>query len=384
MQCFSRIACVSKVVVAGCLLVLLALQMGAKTPGEIGGVKFWVTADVPASLEYNTNMDENPLLTPVYATATALTLAGGPPAALNRVARWKDQTPAPGGSNHLTQLIVTGGAYQPVYVDENGVKSVRIDYWRDIALATSDKSLTVPSSVVTSSQALTGVAVVEMNSVDRQSRIFNIGAADQALDGNPYNMQLMVQDGVLQVWDGAVRRKSAVYVPSSKCVVLWRANESNIFVYVNSVSARAVFPAAPPRSYLGGSLGSAGGGSFNIYEVAWYDRDVGEDGARELLDMLAAKYNVAVAPAKRIIIDGDSLSEGIGATLNHTFWRQLSPQDYFVCHATSGRTIRNGLVKPALKSTRGSLEARPRTGCSASWERTISMACDLETTFALT
>lgn len=289
-------------------------------------LNLWVKADI--GVERNDGSDSSPTYMPAVHR--------------DLVARWKDQVI--GGNKHLVQLKdVEQGAFQPSYVDANGKTGVCVDYWRSGSQGVN-KALYLPSAYAMNTRSFTAIVVVEMNTVDRNNFILTVGANNPSTA----NMALIVKDGVLHVWDGGMMRDTTLRVPSSKCVIVWRCRSDGIDVYLNSTSQVATFAAATDTTRNGGEVGGADGGWFTAYEIALYSRALNAIEIGDAIAYALARHSIEVAPTRHVIIDGDDLSEGFGATLNQPYWRLLSSHEklYVTCHAKSGQNLKTYGVSP--------------------------------------
>lgn len=252
---------------------------------------------------------------------------------------------------------------RPKYVVNNGVKGVCLDYWRPDSQGGA-RALYIPDDVSsgypTHPQDFTAMVVVELNTLDhpgsvsgdpdRANFILTLGDVHGAAD--PTRLALAVQSGFIQVqYDEDMGGSGSQFPPSSKCVIVWRGNDEDIIVYLNSFSAAVSYGAAQNNDTMhGGEIGGANGGWFTVYEVALYDHDIGETYIGQLIDYAVQKYGITVAPSRQIFIDGDSLSEGFGATLNRPFWRRLSIQEnlHVTCYAVTGQTLADAALNPEI------------------------------------
>lgn len=324
MKCVSTFACWPKSLAAGCLFGLLPLLMGATLPTT--NLNLWVKADVG-----------------VFKDDMSTAAQPG-----DLVAIWESQQ----GSHDPFQLGAT--ANRCTYVVDKGMKGVCVDYWRPdsqglnrvLYIPTPPNLQGGPANYATNPQAFTAMMVVEMNTVDRNSYLLTLGEIHTA-DTTPDNMALFVKDGVLQVWFNdpePVERKSSLLVPSSKCVIVWRAGSTDMDLYLNSTTPSSVTKAPNTTTLNGGEISGANGGWFTICELALYNRELNDTEVGDLITYAIDRHSITVpsSTTRRIVVDGDSLSEGLGATRNRPFWRLVSDQENIcaTCHAITGQTLR--------------------------------------------
>jgi len=179
--------------------------------------------------------------------------------------------------------------------------------------------------------------VVDILSADVPVQLFSAGS----FGGNAFSVRVL--NGVFQIWKGAAEQATTISAPSQRCVIAWRSNSSEIKVYLNTVSQVATLTAASAGSFTGGEIGGSSGqaGYFNIREFALFPTDIGEPLISQNMVSVIARQNVPTTFTRRLVVDGDSLSIGLGATFNRPYWKRMGlPFTTSVyCHAITGQTL---------------------------------------------
>lgn len=153
---------------------------------------------------------------------------------------------------------------------------------------------------------------------------------------------------------GSTPASSLGKVPSGKRIAyLVTFGTSAVKVYIDKSTNVQSLSAEAAGSITGIQIGGSGVLKAKLYEVRGFDRELTSGEAAQILDLWSpAVYNTGITigtPSGRIITDGDSITEGLGATRSFNWPYFLNPANNWFAYdyAISGQTWANLIARQA-------------------------------------
>jgi lysophospholipase L1-like esterase len=184
------------------------------------------------------------------------------------------------------------------------------DHWRAGGNTTA-RVLNLPSGYSADKRAFSSLHVLELPSVDVTGYVL-------ALSG--ISLVVIASNGIVQVFSGSAK-STTLRVPSSKFALLTRHHAGGVDVYLNTVESKQTLAANTAGTITtGGSLGSGSiTTKMRLHETVTWPRSLSDSEAATALEIAVANHGIEVAPAFNVVVDGDSISEGVGATLGRNW-----------------------------------------------------------------
>lgn len=148
--------------------------------------------------------------------------------------------------------------------------------------------------------------------------------------GGGITLVFMHDAGIFKRFSGGFTNTTLVQVPSGRRVaVLITWGTGNTKIYVDASANVQSLTAEAAGTITGLQLGGGGRLGAKIYEVRGFNRELSGGEAAQILDTWSpAVYGTGVAattPSGRVVTDGDSITEGLGATKARNWPYYLNP-----------------------------------------------------------
>ncbi len=306
-------------------------------PTVITGCKLWQKSD-----------------TGVYKDAGSTPSAHG-----DKILQWNDQS---GNSNHLTHADDADvGKYYSVSSDKRVIFSPE----------SASTRMLFPPLYSINKLASTQFYVFHLNDTGQTQIPLDIFTSPAT--GN-YETQIS---------KGIIVGKAGSFVPSRKVCVVQVNNGNYQRTYVNTVESALATTVLATGSSADAAIGNLNGG---VLEFVNYDNAISQQNVDKLLAYARARYSLQTAYNFRVLFVGDSLTQGVGATLRQSYpgMMALPETDQWFNFGITGSFIADKVtekaaeVDPLLDATKGYVFVYIGTNDSAFGRTAAEIFADLK------
>jgi lysophospholipase L1-like esterase len=294
----------------------------------------------------------------------------------SNVATWTDTS---GSGNNLT----ASGGSQPQLALSGGNDALPF-VWFTSNAPNDNEGLSASSAYPVDQRACSIFAVLDYNSI--------IGAQYTITLGGGTNLVFMM-DGATGHWrmfNGGFTNFSQGLPPTGRRIaILITFGASAVKFYLDSSANVSSIAAEAAASVSGFQLSGAGLLQAKVYEARGFSRELSSGEAAQILDTWApAVYGTGAAastPSGRVIFDGDSLSQGIGATKGRNYPYYVNPANGWVGHdyGISGQTWANLISRQSVVNAYANATNYLMVNCGSNdvsnGRTTVQMETDFQT-----
>ncbi len=243
-------------------------------PTVISGCKLWLKSD-----------------TGVYKDSGTTPSGNG-----EKVLQWNDQS---GQGNNCTHA---DNSDEPLYVSSGSDKRVVFNSGDAIT------KLLFPAAYSVNQRSHTAFFVLDMNAVEQNSVLLDLT--------NAGTMQLQFIGDNIKVTSVS----TGLRVPSQRVAIVCNCNANYVRSYLNQVTSAAATIVQGAASSANVGIGDATSGiKGSLLEFAIYDNSLTPANTDKLLAYALAKYSIPTTYTYRVVCEGDSLTQGVGSTLQKSW-----------------------------------------------------------------
>ena len=231
-----------------------------------------------------------------------------------------------------------------------------------------DERVALPSTFPVNTRSFTIAFVMEASGT-RDGYAGGNNTNPRAVWASPSNIcnLSIARDGKFSVFDGAssASTETALYAPTSRSLVIMSAGPTGVTVYCNGASSTvAAFTAGTGTGgYFGGFQGATYPSQSTFYDVMAWNVALTTQNAADLLTWAQANRGVPSSYAYNLVVDGDSISMGVGSTLNRNWPRQMAlPSNYRLTNraeASAGIVTNGGSSSNAILANEAAAQVDP-------------------------